>query len=191
MSKRTKSVDHIVMLNGGGFRCLHCFTSQPMAFPCAIEVMAAAGKAFEKIHAKCGKPKEERCSFCHSAEHKWFEHVNATCPFADRWPSCGDTGLSSNALYVHFMGGPRYGVGSHDNFFAPLDPDDFGRCHRLLHAPFASEWRSRIAEMGRYPRWTKLAAAWDELKALYIEEFANGAGKEAPRLYTRMQELRT
>ncbi len=188
MSK--KNTDHVAMLNGGTFRCLHCFAKQDMAMPCDMDVYAAACKAFGKKHASCKAPKDPRCTFCFSPHHPSDGHVSAMCPLVEQWPSCGDTGLSSNAIFTHFMGGHRYAVGSHDRFTAPLDPSDFGRCFRLLSAPWASEWRARIAEMAQYPKWAKLAPAWDELEALYVLELQNKNGM-APKLYARMRELRT
>lgn len=67
----------------------------------------------------------------------------------------------------------------------PYDPEDFGRCHRLLFA--FPEWRARLPEVAaRYPEWVPFVAAWDELAALYVE----GEGGQAPKLYRRMREIR-
>ena len=68
---------------------------------------------------------------------------------------------------------------------APHDPDDFGRCHRLLQA--FPEWRSRLDEMRAHPGWGPLVDAWSELEALYAEEIQSG---KAPKLYARMCALR-
>lgn len=180
-----KNTDHVVMLNGGGIRCLHCFAKQEMLGLWDLDVLAAAGKAFTKKHATCRRSDEVRCVFCFSPGHTSDGHVNATCLFADQWPGCGDTGMSSNAIYTHFY---RV-VGSRGEFAAPLDPSDFGRCHRLLATPWAADWRSRIGEMAKYPKWVNLAPAWDELEALYLLELQNANG-QAPKLYGRMKELR-
>ena len=108
------------------------------------------------------------------------------------WIVSDDTGLSSRAIWAHMMGvtPTRGGLTFH-----PLDPDDFGRCYRLLLR--VPEWGARIGEMARHgPVWAALAAAWDELTALYEEEVGPGLdeqrryfGKRAPRLYDRMKEL--
>jgi hypothetical protein len=77
--------------------------------------------------------------------------------------------------------GGRWGGGR------PYDPDDFGRCYRLL--ALAPEWRARIAEMAAYgDEWAALSAAWDELTALYEAEAPSHTGT-APKLYFRMREL--
>lgn len=68
----------------------------------------------------------------------------------------------------------------------PYDPDDFGRCHRLLDRFPA--WRLRLGEVPAvYPAWTPLVPAWDELTALYVEELPSG---RCPKLYARLRELR-
>ena len=68
----------------------------------------------------------------------------------------------------------------------PGDPDDFGRCHRLL--VLIPEWRERLREVAAaYPRWRGLVENWDELTSLYLEELPT---RHAPRCYKRMQELR-
>jgi hypothetical protein len=67
----------------------------------------------------------------------------------------------------------------------PLDPDDFGRCHRLLALiPNGVERMSEVA--AAYPEWAGLVGAWAELAALYEEELPSG---RAPRLYRRIKEL--
>lgn len=105
---------------------------------------------------------------------------------AINWISGGDTGMSSKALWTHMMGGdrPRYG------WSYPLDPDDFGRCHRLLK--LIPEWRARLPEMaGRSRAWAALVGAWGEIEALYEAEVA--ATREdrralSNRTYQRMRQ---
>lgn len=184
-----KNTDHVVMLStGDGFRCLHCFDKQELAMPCSLTIVSAVGKAFEKLHASCKAPKEARCAFCFSPGHASDGHVNEFCAQPWQWLASGDTGLSSTAIFAHFVPGTpqRKDFGQ---WSAPLDPSDFGRCYRLLSAPWASDWRKRIAEMARYPQWAKLALAWDELEALYVLELQNTNGM-APKLYERIKELR-
>ena len=80
----------------------------------------------------------------------------------------------------------------------PSDPDDFGRCYRLL-AKFP-EWRQRMPEVAaQYPKWGPMVAAWDELTELYEQCCDEGgeytrasyqANKEAASLlFKRMQTL--
>jgi hypothetical protein len=181
VSKNRRTTNHVVALNGGGFRCLHCFTTQDMPQSCDIDVYLAASRAFINKHARCQAPSEPRCDFCHSAEHTRDKHVNATCRWPQDWPRCGDVGTSSMALWNHFQRGHAPCPN------APVDPDDFGRCYRLLHAPWAATWRERIDEMVVYPEWGPLVAQWADMERLYEEERPSG---QAPKLYALMQRLR-
>lgn len=176
--------DHVIMLDGGIVRCTHCGASYPL-FPEGRSRLAwemnALSRAFGEQHAECAAPEREVCAFC-SGEHASDEHVNATTTRPTEWLNCGDTGLSSRAIYWVMCGAPVGAPRSH-----PVDPDDFGRCYRLLHAPWAASWRERIGEMAaRSPEWRRLSGAWNELEALYELELPTG---KCPRLYARMQEL--
>jgi hypothetical protein len=57
------------------------------------------------------------------------------------WMTSGDTGVSSQSIAAHMTGGNRgrWGWGH------PHDPDDLGRCLRLL--ALFPEWAPRIGEM--------------------------------------------
>ena len=103
------------------------------------------------------------------------------------WIAGDDTGSSSKAIWAHMMGIEKRGAAAD----YPRDPDDFGRCYRLL--ALLPLWRLRIGEMARYgPAWAVLAGAWDELTALWEEEIGPGAERRygrAPKLYARMKEL--
>lgn len=105
------------------------------------------------------------------------------------WSFSGDTGSSSNALAAFFSGAPNR---SSDY---PHDPDDFGRCYRLLRA--VPELRARIGEAAVLSKsWAALIGAWDELEALY-EQFCDADGRRidadgypaAKKMYQRMQDL--
>jgi hypothetical protein len=88
------------------------------------------------------------------------------------------TGLSSRQIVATMHG--VAGQGHH-----PADPSDLGRCIRLLE--IMPEWKPRMKEMGLVSlEWRVLAEHWDELEALYNEEFATG---RAPKTYDRMREL--
>lgn len=95
------------------------------------------------------------------------------------WYQGHDTGLSSLTIW-HVMMGLRPQRPS-----IPLDPSDFGRCHRLL--AIAPQWRQRLGEVAEvYPEWRGLVDHWGDLEALYLEELPTG---QAPRLYARMKDL--
>ena len=108
------------------------------------------------------------------------------------WGVGGDTGISSLAIWAHMMGQPVNPEWGGPTNSAPCDPDDFGRCYRLL--ALIPAWRSRIAEMTAYgSQWSALAGAWDELQSLYELEIDRGGPRHrgtARRLYVRMTELR-
>jgi hypothetical protein len=96
------------------------------------------------------------------------------------WASSGDTGISSMTIWSVMMGRkPEDKWGG--NY--PHDPDDFGRCYRLLKV--MPSWRSRLREVSvRFPAWNGLIDSWDELTALYEEELPSGL---CPKLYQRMR----
>lgn len=99
-----------------------------------------------------------------------------------RWLASGDTGTSSLTIWAVMTG---WSMPDGRDPSIPHDPDDFGRCHRLLEA--FPQWRGRLPEVAaKHPEWTGLVAAWDELTALYIEELPTG---RAPRCYARMREV--
>lgn len=104
---------------------------------------------------------------------------------AYRWLTGGDTGTSSLTIFAVMTGDDR--VPLHGNPRVPLDPSDFGRCHRLLAV--IPEWRARLPEVAaRYPEWTALVREWDRLDALYERERKRPDGR-APVLYRQIQAL--
>jgi hypothetical protein len=112
-----------------------------------------------------------------------IERENAGRSAEDAWLNGCDTGISSRAIFALMTG--RHDVARGWGTDHPHDPDDFGRCHRLLKKFPA--WRARIWEMGALSsEWAQLANHWDELEALFEEEEPTG---RAPKLYARMHEL--
>jgi hypothetical protein len=100
-----------------------------------------------------------------------------------QWLDSDDTGMSSMAMAHHLCGAPLRDGDSGKNH--PLDPSDFGRCHRFLEA--VPDARDRMLKMAAVSAaWARLIGAWDELTKLYLEEVPSGM---APRLYDRMKEL--
>lgn len=166
MSAKAKKRRHVVM-GGKGLRCLNCGAEEDAHFPVRIEVLKAIGKAFEKEHARC-EPSE--------AGKKRFEF---STPW--EWLHSWDTGIASKTLCAFFTGGsiPIADRG------VPHDPDDFGRCYRLL-AKFP-EWKLRFPQfVAKHPEWTALVANWEHLEKLYEEELPTGS---APKLYDFMKAL--
>jgi hypothetical protein len=100
----------------------------------------------------------------------------------EQWLRGTDTGVSSRTIFHIMTGRPsidQWGKGY------PLDPDDFGRCYRLLQ--WFPEWRERMGEMKAVSNeWARLVDAWDELTGLFDLESPT---KKCQRLYDRMQEL--
>jgi hypothetical protein len=178
---RRKSSAHVV-LRGDAIHCTHCGEQYTPAMPCPVHAWSAMVEAFSTSHIHCQAPAVNVCVFCRMEDHTDDDHINATTTRPEQWPSCGDVGMSSRAIWRHMMGrspdvqwGPR----------PPSDPADFGRCYRLLHAPWAGEWRERIGEMAKYHGWSGLVARWAELETLYIEERPTGEG---PKLWAAMKE---
>jgi hypothetical protein len=74
----------------------------------------------------------------------------------------------------------------------PYDPDDFGRCYRLLKL-FPS-WRAELPKVADVcPKWKPYVEAWDELTAMFEaagwhDETKKPKG-DGGRMYNRMKEL--
>ena len=106
----------------------------------------------------------------------------------NEWIAGPDTGISSVTIWRHMMGLPKSREWHTDG--VPLDPDDFGRCYRLLVA--VPEWLPRVGEMAVYAEWAPLVGAWDELTALYERDIDRSGPHHRGRsdaLYGRMQTL--
>jgi hypothetical protein len=195
MSKsRKRERTHVVIGPGGRFQCMHCGGSHN-PFPgnrdgVELWAMSALATAFANEHDACPKPEAPPCFFCLLPVHASDDHVNETTKAPGDWPACLDTGVSSEAIWHHMMGRSWEPVlRQHDNH--PHDPQDLGRCLRLLAAPWAIKlgWRARLGEMAAYgAAWTRLAGAWEELEGLYRVE--REAGENAPpQLHERMKGL--
>jgi hypothetical protein len=100
------------------------------------------------------------------------------------WIAGRDTGVSSKTIWAVMVGTAP------DMADVPHDPDDFGRCFRLLE--LVPEWRPRLPEVAaRYPKWGPMVEVWDELEALYRPIVADGGWNRdaSRRMYDRMREL--
>lgn len=117
------------------------------------------------------------------------------------WAHGGDSGLSSKALVQAITGASLLAVADAGRY--PLDPDDFGRCSRVLAKfPELRTQLSKVAALG--PVWAALIEHWDELEQLYAQDIedvrTHGSGAKACawrheygidpfRMYNRMREL--
>lgn len=98
------------------------------------------------------------------------------------WSSAGDAGVSSRTIVQTLTGARLLG---NRGPCTPSDPDDFGRCYRVLR--LFPELRARLHEVAdKHHAWRGLIDNWTELEALYEQELPTGS---APRLYARMLEL--
>lgn len=161
---KTKKKPHVVV-GGAGFRCLNCGTEESVQFPVRLEVYAVHGKCFERSHKLC-KPSE--------AGAKRFEWSTPA-----EWKASWDTGISSLTIWSFFTGqhGGEVGI--------PHDPEDFGRCFRLLAK--LPGWRASLPRLAeRFPEWAPLVERWAHMERLYEEELPTGS---APRLYAFMRPL--
>ena len=69
----------------------------------------------------------------------------------------------------------------------PLDPGDFGRCHRLLKD--FPEWRARLQEVAdRFPSWQPLVDNWPRMEELYERDRSTGRSAELFELMERLIE---
>ena len=97
------------------------------------------------------------------------------------WIVGRDTGTSSKTIWsVMQMVEPDYAC-------TPADPDDFGRCYRLLK--LIPEWREHLSLVAfQYPDWAPLVREWDALTAMFEEGVRTG-WKPPYAMYERMKAL--
>jgi len=101
-----------------------------------------------------------------------------------KWFVQGETGISSEALAAAICDiAPDDTWAKYGNH--PADPDDFKRCVKFLDTvPEARKHLHKAAALSDV--WARLVGNWDELEALFREEYPT---KSAPKLYARMKEL--
>ena len=146
--------------------CTRCGEGLSIEMPQKVEVVVAASRAFVKAHSTC--PKE-----------KYFERPAKT---PGEWAVGRDTGTSSLTIYSAITGKRL----PDQDFDAPHDPDDFGRCYRLLK--LFPAWRKDLGKTIEIcPEWKPFVNAWDQLVELYELELQMG---KAPRLYGLIKQLK-
>lgn len=106
------------------------------------------------------------------------------------WAVSDDTGLSSRRLAIELAkhAAMKLYIREPDLLEPnphPHDPADFGRCVRMLDA--APQLREHLPKCRTIsPTWAALIDRWDEMEALYREEFPTG---RAPKLYDLMRGI--
>ena len=104
---------------------------------------------------------------------------------AKEWLAVGQHGISSMTIFQRLTGKQLSEDENH-----PSDPDDLGRCRRLLEQ--VPELKPRMGELVTLsPVWEKLVTEWDALCSLMDKEAPNwrdGKGS-APKTYDRMKQI--
>lgn len=132
--------------------CERCGEGLSIPDPQRLEAATAAMGAFVKCHAHC-KPGD-------------YKEPKAATPQA--WLKGRDTGISSCTIYAVMTNTPTP-MSCYD---VPHDPDDFGRCYRLLK--LFPDWKARLPEVAQqFPIWAPLVREWDTLTAMYEAELAS------------------
>ena len=150
--------------------CTRCGQGLCINLPQPFEIAIACMKAFVSMHSKCPPGK--------------FVEKPSTTP--EEWAIGRDTGTSSMTIYSAITGRKV------DRLDIPYDPDDFGRCYRLLKL-FPS-WRAELPKVADVcPKWKPYVEAWDELTAMFEaagwhDETKKPKG-DGGRMYNRMKEL--
>ncbi len=103
-----------------------------------------------------------------------------------KWLRSTDTGTSS--LTIFSVLSELHGVAALARTYGadiPHDPDDFGRCYRLIER--FPHWRNRLSEVSdRFPIWKPFVETWEQLEALWKAESPSG---KCPQLYKKIKEL--
>lgn len=88
---------------------------------------------------------------------------------ANQWILSRDTGTSSKTIWAVMMDAVPEGRKDSWDYDIPHDPDDFGRCHRLLL--LIPEWKGRLSEVAsEFPKWKHLVREWDNLIDYYYNK---------------------
>ena len=105
---------------------------------------------------------------------------------AGNWIVGDDTGMSSKTIWAVMLGLNLPGW-----CCEPADPDDLGRCLRLLE--LIPEWKPRIGEMAAVSQsWARMIPHWDRIAASMAKEVGIdwSKGRSAPKTYALMQMIR-
>lgn len=144
--------------------CKRCGQGLSLGSSQSIAVTCGALEGFQKDHENC--------------------KANSVCvpePITrQNWINGRDTGTSSLTIYSVMRGTPS----PHGRYAPPQDPDDFGRCYRLLN--LFPELEPRLGEVAaRFPEWSGLVRAWSNLKTMHESSLEGDRSK----LYCAIQDL--
>lgn len=56
---RPRETEHILAVDGGGFKCQHCGEVVQISLPVRVDTWCAFTRAFIEVHSDCPKPKKE------------------------------------------------------------------------------------------------------------------------------------
>jgi len=146
--------------------CTRCGRGLDLGGPQALPVVVAAMNAFVKIHKHCREGM----------------HVEPETNTPEQWLRGRDTGISSCTIYAVMMN-QRSPMREYN---VPHDPDDFGRCYRLLKL-FPS-WVVRLPEVAqRFPQWVPFVENWGKLTEMFERKLAKQ--DDTPAMYNFMRTL--
>ena len=157
--------------------------SDHLPYNCVFSIWSAAIKA---LHCpKCGGG-SRKILFGQQPKETAVESGKPLTQRLAEWHAGSDTGSSSKSIAAKMSGvsPDRYG------WAYPHDPDDLGRCLRLLR--LIPEWQPRISEMAECGHmWRRLVPHWEELSrsmegecGLFWEK-----AKAAPKTYAMMRKI--
>lgn len=170
-AKKKSGQPEWVVLKDDGLFCRRCGAREKL-FPLELskkrlKAFQLLGEAFQEEHAACKETPESPSVKAAKSPEDWLRG--------------GDTGTSSETIWWVMTGLP---VKFHGY---PHDPDDFGRCYRLLK--LFPDWRARLNEVAAlFPKtpWVAYVREWDRMTALFEEE---SPSEVAPKLYALMKQL--
>ena len=84
----------------------------------------------------------------------------------EQWIINGEVGTSSKTIWAVMMDAVLPSRKDSWDYSVPHDPDDFGRCWKLL--ALFPEWKCRLTEVAvQFPAWVGFVREWDKLTAMY------------------------
>jgi hypothetical protein len=121
-----------------------------------------------------------------AAAAAWLAEIISEHP--NDWLRNGDTGTSSLTIYSVLADSDAHRIPYRQRERlgdTPVDPEDFGRCHRLL--ALKPGWADRLREVSaKYPAWAGLVYEWPRLTEIYLRDLPTGKSEE---LYAEMKRL--